>query len=99
MPLPSRPRDPRSSPSWWVDMATGEVPNDKEQVLAALSEMEAAHRARQERQGKGCESDGATPGRSSTTCRRRPLGNVTNESRYGAYPPSGFRTIFYALPQ
>ena len=40
MPLPSRPRDPRSSPSWWVDMATGEVPNDKEQVLAALSEME-----------------------------------------------------------
>ena len=96
MPLPNRPRDPNQRAKRVVDMATGEVPNDKGQVLARLERAGAAHRARQ---GKGCESDGATPGRSSTTCRRRPLGNVTNESRYGAYPPSGFRTIFYPLPQ
>ena len=40
MPLPSRPRDPAQLAKLVVDMATGEVPNDKEQVLAALSEQE-----------------------------------------------------------
>ena len=40
MPLPRRPRDPNQRAKLVVDMATGEVPNDKEQVLAALREHE-----------------------------------------------------------
>ena len=40
MPLPRRPRDPAQLAKLVVDMATGEVPNDREQVLAALSEQE-----------------------------------------------------------
>ena len=40
MPLPRRPRDPNQLAKLVVDMATGEVPNDKEEVLAALSEQE-----------------------------------------------------------
>ena len=35
-----RPRDPNQRAKLVVDMATGEVPNDKEQVLAALREQE-----------------------------------------------------------
>ena len=40
MPLPKRPRDPAQLAKLMVDMATGEVSNDKDQVLAALSEQE-----------------------------------------------------------
>ena len=40
MPLPSRPRDANQRAKLIVDMATGEVPNDREQVLAALREQE-----------------------------------------------------------
>ena len=40
MPLPRRPRDPAQLAKLVVDIATGEVPNDKEQVLAALSAQE-----------------------------------------------------------
>ena len=40
MALPRRPRDPNQFAKQVVDMATGEAPNDKEQVLAALSEQE-----------------------------------------------------------
>ena len=40
MPLPRRPRDPNQRAKLVVDMATGEVPNDKDQVLAALREQE-----------------------------------------------------------
>ena len=39
-PLPRRPRDPNQLAKLVVDMATGEVPNDKEQVLAAMCEQE-----------------------------------------------------------
>lgn len=35
MPLPNRPRDPIARAKLVMDMLTGEVPNDKEQVLAA----------------------------------------------------------------
>ena len=38
MPLPRRPSDQAQLAKLVVDMATGEVPNDKEQVLAAFSE-------------------------------------------------------------
>ena len=40
MSLPKRPRDPNQLAKLVVDMATGEVPNDKEEVLAALSKQE-----------------------------------------------------------
>ena len=38
MKRPRRPRDPVELATLVVDMATGEVPNDKEQVLAAFSD-------------------------------------------------------------
>ena len=38
MPLPKRPRDPLARTKLVMDMLTGEQPNDKEQVLAALNE-------------------------------------------------------------
>ena len=40
MPPPRRPRDPNQRAKLVVDMATGKVPNDNEQVLAALREQE-----------------------------------------------------------
>ena len=42
MPLPKRPRDPtpRSSPSWLSTWHLARCRNDKDQVLAALSEQE-----------------------------------------------------------
>lgn len=38
MKRPMRPRDPVQLAKLVVDMATGEVPNDKEQVLAAMAD-------------------------------------------------------------
>ena len=40
MPLPKRPRDPIARTKLLMDMLTGERTNDKEQVLAALSEQQ-----------------------------------------------------------
>lgn len=40
MSLPKRPRDPVERSKLIFDMAIGEVPNDKEQVLAAQREQE-----------------------------------------------------------
>ena len=40
MKLPKRPRDTAQLAKLMLDMATGEVPNDKEQVLEALSEQD-----------------------------------------------------------
>ena len=40
MPLPKRPRDPIARTKLVMDMLTGELPNDKEQVLAALREQQ-----------------------------------------------------------
>ena len=66
MPLPRRPSDPAQLAKLVVDMAAGEVPNDKEQVGACrLERAGAAHRARQESQGAGCEPDSGAPGRDS----------------------------------
>ena len=41
MVRPKRPRDPAQLAKLVVDMATGEVPNDKEQVLAAMANEQA----------------------------------------------------------
>ena len=38
--LPKRPRDPAQLAKLMVDMASGEKPNDKPQVLEALAERE-----------------------------------------------------------
>ena len=38
MKLPKRPRDPAQLAKLVVDMATGEGPNDREQVLAAMAD-------------------------------------------------------------
>ena len=38
MPLPRRPRDHNQRAKPVVDVATGEAPNDREQVLDALCE-------------------------------------------------------------
>lgn len=38
--LPKRPRDGAQLARLMVDMASGEVPNDKEQVLEALAQQE-----------------------------------------------------------
>ena len=70
MPVPKRPSDPAQLAKLVVDMATGEVPNDKDQVLAALSEQEQPTARecaddRQERQGAGCKPDRGAPLRSS----------------------------------
>lgn len=40
MPLPRIPRDPNQLAKLVVDMATGEVPNDKENVTAWRGEQE-----------------------------------------------------------
>ena len=40
MPVPRSPAIPINSPSWSSIWPTGEVPNDKDEVLAALSEQE-----------------------------------------------------------
>ena len=42
MPLPERPRDPIACAKLVMDMLTGEQPNDKEQVLAALNGVDEA---------------------------------------------------------
>ena len=44
MSLPKRPRDPVERSKLIFDMAIGEVPNDKEQVLEAQREQEQAPR-------------------------------------------------------
>ena len=38
MPLPKRPRDPIARAKHVMDMLTGEIPNDKDQVLASAQE-------------------------------------------------------------
>ena len=40
MSLPKRPRDPIARAKLVMDMLTGEKPNDKEQVIAALQEQQ-----------------------------------------------------------
>ena len=40
MPLPRRPRDPVQRYKLITDMATGDVPNAKDEVLAAVREQE-----------------------------------------------------------
>ena len=67
MKRPRRPRDPVELATLVVNMATGEIPNDKEQVLAAFSDQrQPAGR------GKGAKTRAAsqTPERRSKIAKR-----------------------------
>ena len=75
MPLPRRPRDPAQLAKLVVDMATGEVPNDKEQVLAALSEQE---------QPSGRAKSAKARAASQTAERRAEVARNAAEARWSA---------------
>ena len=75
MPLPRRPRDPAQLAKMVVDIATGEVPNDKEQVLAALSEQE---------QPTGRAKSAKARAASQTAERREEVARRAAEVRWGA---------------
>jgi ribosomal protein L5 len=75
MPLPRRPRDPAQLAKLVVDMATGEVPNDKEQVLAALSEQE---------QPTGRAKRAKARAASQTAARRAEIARNAADARWGA---------------
>ena len=74
MPLPRRPRDPAQLAKLVVDIATGEVPNDKEQVLAALSEQE---------QPTGRAKSAKARAASQTAERRSEVARTAAEARWG----------------
>ena len=67
MKRPRRPRDPVELATLVVNMATGEVPNDKEQVLAAFSD-----KRRPARRGMSAKTRAAsqTPERRSKIAKR-----------------------------
>ena len=75
MPLPRRPRDPAQLAKLVVDMATGEVPNDKEQVLAALREQE---------QPTGRAKSARARAASQTAERRSEIARNAADARWGA---------------
>jgi hypothetical protein len=75
MPLPRRPRDPAQLAKLVVDMATGEVPNDKEQVLAALREQE---------QPTGRAKSARARAASQTAARRAEIARNAADARWGA---------------
>lgn len=75
MPLPRRPRDPAQLAKLVVDMATGEVPNDEEQVLAALREQE---------QPTGRAKSARARAASQTAERRSEIARNAADARWGA---------------
>jgi len=75
MPLPKRPRDPNQLAKLVVDMATGEVPNDKDEVLAALSEQE---------QPTGRAKSAKARAASQTAERRSEVARKAAAARWGA---------------
>ena len=59
MPLPKPHRDPMARAKLVMDMLTGDAPNDKERVLAALREQEPEPTgSRQGRESAGRQPDG-----------------------------------------
>ena len=67
MSRPKRPRDPNQLAKLVVDMATGAVPNDKEQVLEAIrEEQEPTGRARSAK----ARAASQTPARRSEVARK-----------------------------
>ncbi len=76
MPLPKRPRDGSELAKLVVDMATGSVPNDKEQVLAELERQAAPPTGR----AKSAKARAA----SQTPERRRTVAEKAAAARWGA---------------
>ena len=65
MPTPKRPRDGNQLAKLVVDMATGEVPNDKEEILNPVDPPARANGAK----AQAAQPDtGATPGGSPQGC-------------------------------
>ena len=75
MKLPKRPRDPAQLGKLVVDMATGEVPNDKAQVLEALREVREPATGR----AKSAKERAA----SQTPARRREIAKAAADARWG----------------
>ena len=76
MKLPKRPRDAAQLGHLVVQMATGEVPNDKEQVLQALKEAEPTGRA------KSAKARAA----SQTPQQRKEIARKAAAARWGTEP-------------
>ena len=76
MPLPQRPRDPIARAKLVMDMLTGEVPNDKEQVLAARGEQQAEPTGH----AKAAKARAA----SQTTARRSEIARKAAAARWGS---------------
>ena len=74
MPLPKRPRDPIERSKLIVDMAIGEVPNDKEQVLE--------HRHAEENP-TGCAKSAKARAASQTPERRREVARRAAAAHWG----------------
>ena len=68
MPIPKRPRDGNQLAKLVVDMATGEAPNDKDEVLAPAEEPSGP------RQGARGQPDAGAPERGSPQGCRGALG-------------------------
>jgi hypothetical protein len=75
MKLPKRPRDPAQLGKLVVDMATGEVPNDKGQVLEAIRE------AREPATGRAKSATARAA--SQTPERRREIAKHAAAARWG----------------
>ena len=71
--LPKRPRDPVERTKLVFDMLTGEVPNDKEQVLEAL---------RQEAEPTGNARSARARAASQTPARRREVARAAAAARW-----------------
>jgi len=71
MPLPKRPRDPIARAKLVMDMLTGELPNDKEQVLSPDPEPTGPAKAAKARAA------------SQTAARRREVARKAARARWG----------------
>ena len=74
MPLPKRPSDPNQRAKLVVEMATGDVPNDKEQVLDAIREQE---------QPAGRAKSAKARAASQTAVRRSEIARKAAAARWG----------------
>ena len=82
MKLPKRPRDAAQLGHLVVQMATGEIPNDKEQVLQALRDQD-------EPTGRAKSAKGRVA--SQTPERRREVGRIAAAARWGVAQESPVR--------
>jgi hypothetical protein len=70
MPLPKRPRDPIARAKLVMDMLTGEQPNDKQHVLAALGEQQEPQELTQHAKAATARAASQTAARRSEVARK-----------------------------